>query len=322
MPNGPSIRPADWRRLPDLDMSSAGSAAGQAGSREASLKVAVLLCGIDVSLIGFAALQSNSITILSDFFKESTDFMAVLAAFLTVRAVRKSPNERFAYGVGKLENLVSMGIGLLMLAASLFVVTQAIGHVKHPQAPQGTVFGLGVFSVYSVIGFALWARIRLSLRQQHSAILQSQASLWFSKALFDALMAAALGGALLFADQAWSQYLDPLAALVGAAFLLHGAWAITSSSVGALLDATLEESLKLRILRHLVEHFDDYERLHGLRARRSGPRIYIEIFLEFDPALPSAAALDRIEAMRAAMVASVPGAEISFVLARTGPPAG
>lgn len=322
MPSGRSTRPADWPQRSELHVSNPGGSAGQTGSREASLKVAVLLCGIDVSLIGFAALQSNSITILSDFFKESTDFMAVLAAFLTVRAVRKSPNERFAYGVGKLENLVSMGIGLLMLAASLFVVTQAIGHLKHPQAPQGTVFGLGVFSVYSVIGFVLWARIRLSLRQQHSAILQSQASLWFSKALFDALMAAALGGALLFSDQAWSQYLDPLAALVGAAFLLHGAWAITSSSVGDLLDATLEESLKLRILRHLVEHFDDYERLHGLRARRSGPRIYIEIFLEFDPALPSATALDRIEAMRLAMTASVPGAEISFVLARTGPPAG
>lgn len=50
------------------------------GTRESSLKMAVLLCGIDVSLMGFAALQSNSITILSDFFKESTDFMAVLAA--------------------------------------------------------------------------------------------------------------------------------------------------------------------------------------------------------------------------------------------------
>jgi ferrous-iron efflux pump FieF len=322
MPSERSTRPADWPQRSELNVSAAGSTAGQTGSREASLKIAVLLCGIDVSLIGFAALQSNSITILSDFFKESTDFLSVLAAFLTVRAVRKSPNERFAYGVGKLENLVSMGIGILMLLAGVFVITQAVGHLREPQAPEGTLFGLLVFSVYSVIGFVLWARLRLSLRQQHSAILQSQARLWFSKALFDALMAAALGGAMLLAHHGWSHYLDPLAALVGAAFLLHGAWAITSSSVGDLLDATLGESLKLRILRHLVEHFDDYERLHGLRARRSGPRIYIEIFLEFAPDLPSAAALARIESMRAAMTESVPGAEISFVLARTGPPAG
>ncbi|MFZ9406754.1 MAG: cation diffusion facilitator family transporter [Burkholderiaceae bacterium] len=292
------------------------------GTRESSLKIAVLLCGIDVSLMAFAALQSNSITILSDFFKESTDFLAVLAAFLTVRAVRRSPNERFAYGVGKLENLVSMGIGLLMLGAAVFVITQALGHLRHPRPAEGTLVGLLIFSAYAVIGFVLWARIRLSLREQSSAILASQASLWFSKALFDALMACALGLGLIFAEQRWSHYLDPLAALVGAAFLLHGAWAITSSSVGDLLDATLEESLKLRIMRHLVEHFDDYERLHGLRARRSGPRVYVEIFLEFAADLPSAIALERIEAMRAEMTASIPGAEISFVLSRTGPPAG
>jgi len=194
--------------------------------------------------------------------------------------------------------------------------------LRHPRPAEGTLVGLLIFSAYAVIGFVLWARIRLSLREQSSAILASQASLWFSKALFDALMACALGLGLIFAEQRWSHYLDPLAALVGAAFLLHGAWAITSSSVGDLLDATLEESLKLRIMRHLVEHFDDYERLHGLRARRSGPRVYVEIFLEFAADLPSAIALERIEAMRAEMTASIPGAEISFVLSRTGPPAG
>ncbi len=303
-------------------MSSGSSSHSSTGTRESSLKMAVLFCGIDVTLIGLAAWQSNSITILSDFFKESTDFLAVLAAFLTVRAVRRSPNERFAYGVGKLENLVSMAIGVLMLGAAIFVINQALHHLSEPRHAEGTLPGLLIFGVYALIGFVLWARIRLSLRQQHSAILESQAQLWFSKALSDLLMAMALGAAMIFSEHDWSMYLDPVAALVAAAFLLHGAWAIASSSVGDLLDATLEESLKLRIMRHLVEHFDDYEKLHGLRTRRSGPRVYIEIFLEFADNLPSAQALDSIERMRADMEGSVPGAEISFVLARTAPPAG
>lgn len=303
-------------------MSTQTASQSNAGTRESSLKMAVLFCAVDVTLIGLAAWQSNSITILSDFFKESTDFLAVLAAFLTVRAVRRSPNERFAYGVGKLENLVSMVIGALMLGAGIFVITQALHHLREPRHAEGTLPGLIIFGVYALIGFVLWARIRLSLRQQHSAILQSQAELWFSKALSDLLMAAALGLAMIFRSQDWSMYLDPIAALVAAGFLLYGAWSVASSSVGDLLDATLEESVKLRIMRHLVEHFDDYERLHGLRTRRSGPRVYIEIFLEFAPDLPSAQALARIEHMRTDMQASVPGAEFSFVLARTAPPAG
>jgi ferrous-iron efflux pump FieF len=303
-------------------VSSHTSSHASSGTRESSLKMAVLFCGLDVTLIGLAAWQSNSITILSDFFKESTDFLAVLAAFLTVRAVRRSPDERFAYGVGKLENLVSVAIGVIMLGAGIFVINQAVHHLRDPRPAEGTIPGLLIFGVYALIGFVLWARIRISLRHQHSAILESQAQLWFTKALSDVLMASALGLAMIFSAHEWSMYLDPLAALVAAGFLLHGAWAIASSSVGDLLDATLEESLKLRIMRHLVEHFDDYERLHGLRTRRSGPRVYIEVFLEFAPDLPSQQALDRIERMRADMEGSVPGAEISFVLARTAPPAG
>lgn len=303
-------------------MSTQTASHSNSGTRESSLKMAVLFCAVDVTLIGLAAWQSSSITILSDFFKESTDFLAVLAAFLTVRAVRRSPNERFAYGVGKLENLVSMVIGVLMLGAGIFVITQAVHHLREPRHAEGTLPGLIIFGVYALIGFVLWARIRLSLRQQHSAILQSQAQLWLSKALSDLLMAAALGLAMIFRDHDWSMYLDPIAALVAAAFLLYGAWSVASSSVGDLLDATLEESVKLRIMRHLVEHFDDYERLHGLRTRRSGPQVYIEIFLEFAPDLPSAQALERIEHMRSDMQVSVPGAEFSFVLARTAPPAG
>jgi len=283
------------------------------GSREGSLRLAVLMCGIDVTLMCFAAFSSNSVTILSDLFKESADFLSVLAAFLTVRAVRREPNERFAYGVGKLENLVSMGIGVLMLGCAVFILFQAVHHLRNPHSPEGTLPGILIFSVYSLIGFALWMKNRIALRTQHSAILQSQAHLWFSKAMLDALMASALILALVFSHQSWSQYLDPLAALIGVGFLIHGAWAVTSSSVGDLLDSTLEESLQLRIMRDMVEHFDDYDRLHQIRTRRSGPRVYVEVFLQFASDLTMGEVQQRINRLRAAIAQSVPGADIAII---------
>ena len=36
------------------------------------------------------------------------------------------------------------------------------------------------------------------------------------------------------------------------------------------------------IVRHLAVFFYDYTALHGIRSRRSGNSVYIEIFLEFD----------------------------------------
>lgn len=288
-------------------------------SREGGLRVALLVCGIDVVLIGMAAWSSNSVTILSDAFKEAADFMAVLAAFLTVRAVRKAPNERFAYGVGKLENLVSMGIGVLMLACAIFILFRSIEHLRHPQATEGTLPGIAIFSVYALIGMGLWLKNKWALRTQHSAILQSQAQLWLSKALLDALMALALVSALVFRDKPWSLYIDPIAALVGVCFLFYGAWAVMSSSVSDLLDATLDETFQLVIMRSLVEHFDDYDRLHGVRTRRSGPRVYVEVFLEFSRELPMGEVMQRIERLRQAIGSSMPGADISIIPAQQAP---
>jgi ferrous-iron efflux pump FieF len=285
----------------------------QAGTRERSLLVALLFCLLDVVLMGTAAYLSNSLTILSDLLKESADFLSVLAAFLTIRAVRRSPDHRFAYGIGRLENLVSLSIGLLMLISALWITWHSAHHLASPQMAEGTIPGICIFFAYTLIGYRIYFQARHVCQKQPSAIMESQARLWFSKANFDALMGSSLLLAYFFRDQSWSWYLDPLASLVGVLFMLHAAWAMTSSSVNDLLDATIEETTQLRILRQLVQHLDDYDRLHKIRTRRSGPRIYIEIFLQFDPLLLMGEVQKRIQKLQQSIGEIIPGADVSII---------
>lgn len=295
------------------------SVSGALSPRERSLAVGLAFCFADVVLIGAAAWASNSLTILSDFLKELGDTSAVLAAFLTVRAVRRAPTHQFSYGIGKLENLVSISVVVLMVAAGSAIGWTALSHLAAPEPTEGTLPGVAIFTVYAMIGFAISARQFRLLRAEHSPIMASQARLWLSKATFDALMATALGLALLFRDQPWSLYLDPLAALVGAGFMLHSAWQIAASSVGDLLDAALEESLQIEILRCLVLHFDDYDHLHRIRTRRSGPRIYIEISLEFDDRLLMAEVMARMDRIRETVADAIGGADITIAPSRGTP---
>lgn len=297
------------------------SIAASSNSHERGLLVAVAFCLLDVGLTGGAALASTSLTIMSDFLKEGTDFLAVLAAYLTVRAVRRAPDERYAYGIGKLENLVSVAIAVAMVACAGFILVQASHHLRNPQPTEGTLPGIVIFTTYAVIGFGISLRNRIELRKRDSAILESQAKLWFSKACFDALMAFALITQVVFHGQPWSWYLDPIASLLGVFFLLHAAWSITSSSMGDLLDASLSEHLQLRILRQLVERFDDYDRLEKIRTRRSGPRVYVEVFLHFDPALLMGEVQRRIDAITAQISHEIPGTDVVIVPSR-GVPAG
>ena len=45
----------------------------------------------------------------------------------------------------------------------------------------------------------------------------------------------------------------------------------------------MEETQQIFILRQLAQHFTEYEGLHCIRSRRSGSRVYVEIFLELAP---------------------------------------
>ena len=108
------------------------SATSSSGTREGSLRLALVVCFFDLCLMGVALMQSNSVTILGDLLKESTDTLSVLAAFLTVRAVRKSPDYRFAYGIGKLENIVYFGTDthyyVKLDAGESFIIRQQNSH--------------------------------------------------------------------------------------------------------------------------------------------------------------------------------------------------
>ena len=132
-------------------------------------------------------------------------------------------------------------------------------------------------------------------------------------------MALTLITQLVFHGQRWSWFLDPIASLIGVAFLLHAAWSITSSSMGDLLDASLSEHLQLRIMRQLVERFDDYDRLHKIRTRRSGPRVYVEVFLQFDPVLLMGEVQKRIDAIAGQITREIPGTEVVIVPSSEAP---
>ena len=58
---------------------------------------------------------------------------------------------------------------------------------------------------------------------------------------------------------------------------------IFTSSFFDLLDRTLDEEHQMIILKELATFFHEYEELHGIRSRRSGSRVFIEIFLELSP---------------------------------------
>ena len=143
--------------------------------------------------------------------------------------------------------------------------------------------------------------------------MESQWHLFRAKAIADMVIFSSLVVSLIFRKYLWSHYIDPFASLIIAGFLLFSIYNILSDSVYDLLDKTLEEATQLIIINKLVGFFDEYKALHGVRSRRAGNNIFIDIFLEFDGEKKMADIQKVIEDMKRDMEHSIKGSSVAVI---------
>ena len=262
------------------------SAAGTGGlARERGARQATLMALADVLITFGAMIAAHSAVILADFCKTFLEFVAVFLSWWAIRRMARGPGGGFDYGLGKMENLTSLVVGMLMAVCLFIIVGNALRNIVHPAhvAGIGVQISLASQAVYAVINSRVARRCRQSAQAENSPLQAAQARLHFTRAAANVFILLSLGLSLLLARYDWVRYVDPAASLVIAGSILMAALGIFSTSVGDLLDRTLEESDQLLILRELARHFHDYEHLHGIRSRRAGAEVYIDILLEFDP---------------------------------------
>ena len=287
------------------------------GDRESSTRTAVIVGGIDMLVTLGAFVAANSAVILADFFKTTLEFSAVFLAWLTIRRLKKGGGHQFDYGVGKLENLSSLIVGLLMVFCLLVIVINAVRSMLHPSHIAGIGVWISVVSqvVYAVINGRLYLQSRRMAREQNSPLMASQAGLFFTKAVGNVFILISLALSALLSSYGWALYIDPVASLVIAGSILVAAMGIFKNSTLDLLDRTLEEHHQIIILRALARHFERYEELREIRSRRAGSHVFVEIILGFAPDLPAAAVEQAARELKAELEKEIPSSRVTIGLA-------
>jgi cation diffusion facilitator family transporter len=276
-----------------------------------------VIAGLVDTLFTLAALiAAQSAVVLADFLKTLLEFVAVLLAWLAIRRIRRGAGATYDYGIGKLENLSSLAVAALMILVVLVIVGNAVRGIVLPSH----IGGVGVYVslvlqvVYCGINGALWQRAHRAMAEETSPIMAAQARLFFTKVLGNVFIFGSLTASLLLADRAWSLYIDPIASLVIAGSILLSALRVLTSSCYDLLDGTLEEGDQLKITRELVAHFDRYDMLYGVRSRRSGNRIFIDIFLGFDPARRVGEVQRQMDIIRKSVATHFPNSVVTVII--------
>lgn len=266
------------------------------------------------------AVRSESVLLLGDVLDYVRAIVVSFLAWRILRAGRTAGARGFDYGTGRLQTLGGVVGATLYVGLLLVLTVVSVQRCFRPVELDRTFTGAG--ALLQLVAFAvdgwLWLRIRRLARQEFSPVLEMQWQSARADALASLAVFASLGLTLILLQYSWAVYLDPFFSLVyigyaGVSFLPG-----LMDGIRELSDKSLQEDLQLRIDRRLAENFHGYSAFHGVRSRRSGGRVFIEVALSFPSGQSVEVALETIERLRRGIESDIPGSEVRVALLPEG----
>lgn len=236
-----------------------------------------LLLGLAKIFVGWIAhsqaLIADGIHSLSDL---ATDFMVIFAA----KHAHRAADEDHPYGHGKIETLMTVGLGLILMLVAVGITWDAVRRLFHPdQLLQPGPVAL-VVTVASILSkeFLYHYTMRLA-RKLRSNLLRANA--WHSRtdAISSVVVLVGIAGTM-----AGLPYLDAIAAVGVALMIAKIAWDLSWSSLQELIDTALDAGEVERI-REMINQVGGVRRIHMLRTRKSGSDALVDVHIQVDPTL-------------------------------------
>jgi cation diffusion facilitator family transporter len=250
---------------------------------------------------------TGSIAILTEAIHSLIDLVASVVAFVSVRKADVPADEDHPYGHEKVESLAATIEGMLILVGAGIIVYEA----THRLVVGAEVDALGVG--IAVMGFSVIANLIVS------TILSRQARTHESPALegdaahlrTDALTSAGVLVGLAIVELTGVVAFDSITALVVAAAIVVAGLRIIRRSSGVLVDEVLPDEEMDRIEAAIAAaRTPEVAGYHKLRARRAGPRRYIDLHVQYRSGTSLERAHELAHRMRDEIEASVRRSEV------------
>lgn len=222
-------------------------------------------------------LSTGAISVLSDGFHSLTDSASNVVALVGVRIARQPPDIEHPYGHRKFETMASVGILLFLLLVLVQVVWAAAEGLVTPVAPDVNAWSFVVmFGTFAAnLGVVLYERRagrRLSSEVLIADAHHTQSDLFTSLTVIAALVGVRMGMPVL----------DPIAAVVVAAFIGHACWEIFGETTRILADRIV---IAADDIRAVVGEVPEVLGCHQIRSRGSADHVFLDLHVWMDPAM-------------------------------------
>lgn len=216
---------------------------------------------------------TGSVAILSDATESVVHVAAVLFAAWSLRLAHKPPDREHLYGHDKIA-FFSAGVeGALVVLAGATVLYTAFNHLVGGYVPTRLPVGIGLSALVTVMnGVAGWWIQRVGHRTGNLVLVANGRHV-----ASDAVTSGGVLLALVLVTLTGWYVLDPLVGMLVAVYLVRSGYELVRASLGGLMDES-DPELDARIRDILAAWSQETGgEFHGLRHRRSGHTVWVEV---------------------------------------------
>jgi len=274
-----------------------------------AVKWSFVILGVTAALQLVTVLLAGSVALLADAIHNLGDAATAVPLWVAFMLVRRRPNERFTYGLGRVEDLAGVTIVAIILFSAIVAGYEAIDRLVHPQPVRllGWVAAAGVIGFLGNEAVAIF-RIRVG-RQINSAALIADGYHARTDGLTSLAVVMGAAGVLLGFPLA-----DPIVGLLITLAILGIVWQSIKPVFTRMLDGiepgTADE------IRHAAEHVAGVRRVLAVRARWLGHRLAAELDVAVDGGATVRAAEGIAVAVERQLLEHIPALSMAHVRVR------
>ena len=274
-----------------------------------------LLVNLFLAAIKFTAgIYGRSQALVADAIHSLTDLTTDIAVIAGSHYWSRPPDENHPYGHRRLETLVTVFIGVVLIAAGIGIGWKAISALqeKHAAPPGWIAVFAALASIVCKESIYRWTAV--TGRRVKSAALAANAWHHRTDALSSIPVLIAVAGARVFPS--WS-FLDHLGAAVVSIFILHASIKIIWPGLGELIDVGAPTDT-CKMIRDIALKNDGVLQVHDIRTRFISSSIQVDLHIVVDGLITVRQGHDIADDVKARILDTIP--EVLDVIVHVDPP--
>ena len=230
----------------------------------------------------------GSVSVFSEAIHSGMDLIAALIAFFAVKIAGRVADEEHPFGHSKFENISAFIEALLIFAAAVWIIYEAVGKLINPHPLETVGWGVGVMLVSTIANLIISRLLFKVGNETESAALIAdgwhlRTDVFTSIGVMSGLGIIWLGGYIF--PRLNLIWLDPVIAIAVAILILRTSFDLTKHAVQDLVDQSMPSEEKEWMQNYLSKLHPIVRSFHKLRTRKAGPTRFINIHLALDSKL-------------------------------------